>query len=75
MKAACGFAIEMEKGLPSPLAPLPKGEGTYIIPSPLAPLPKGEGTYIIPSPLAPLPMGDGMFKMDFYVRGNYRHWR
>jgi tRNA-uridine 2-sulfurtransferase len=41
--------------LPSPPAPLPKGEGRF--PSPSVPLPKGEGSF--PSPPAPLPKGEG----------------
>ncbi len=47
------------KRLPSPPAPLPKGEGS-IKPSPPAPLPKGEGS-IKPSPPAPLPKGEGSY--------------
>jgi quinolinate synthase len=69
---------------PSPLAPLPGGEGNTSLapipggegesfqpspqPSPLAPLPGGEGDSERPSPLAPLPGGEGK-------RGTFIGWR
>jgi hypothetical protein len=43
--------------VPSPPAPLPKGEGSKT-PSPPTPLPKGEGSKT-PSPPTPLPKGEG----------------
>ncbi|MFO1424761.1 MAG: efflux RND transporter periplasmic adaptor subunit [Candidatus Competibacteraceae bacterium] len=48
---------EIDAIQPSPLAPLPQGEGRKT-PSPLAPLPQGEGRKT-PSPPTPLPQGEG----------------
>jgi hypothetical protein len=56
-----GWLPDSTRGMPSPPAPLPLGEGR--MPSPPAPLPQGEGR--MPSPPAPLPQGEGSLCCHF----------